>query len=149
MKTKLYSLFFLSLFFSLACISCQQKQSGDKSTETVRKVVFDDKPFARLEIYSSYNMGHFQRGENIRKSMTIEFKNTGNDTLYVNDVLPDCDCTTILSFESKVAPDATGTISISMDLSEYASGSISKGFSIISNSRSDNVRSVMLNCILD
>ena len=93
-------------------------------------------------------MGHFQRGENIRKNITIEFKNTGNDALYI-DVWPDCDCTTILGYDTIVAPDAKGTITVSMDLSEYTSGEIDKGVAIISNSRAEHVRKIMLHCILD
>lgn len=148
MKHKLFPAIILSLLFAPVFASCGQKQAEDNSA-TVQEVMFNDKPFARLEIDSAYDLGHFQRGENIKKTTEIKFLNTGNDTLYIRDVLPDCDCTEILFFDRKVAPQSTGVIRASMDLSEYVPGQVNKGFSIISNSRADNVRNVTLKCILD
>jgi len=82
----------------------------------------------------------------LKKSVVLKVNNTGTAPLYINTLMPECDCTTLEISDSVVAPKSDTRITVTMDMSEYTPGKIHKSFSIISNSVDNHVLHIGLDC---
>ena len=89
---------------------------------------------AVLEIAEEVDMGDFTEPD-YKKSVDINFRNTGTDTLHIISAVPDCDCTEVEILDSTVAPNHEGRLRASLDLSEYPIDENRKRFFVMTNNR--------------
>lgn len=99
--------------------------------------------YAQLEAPTEVDLGIFD-ADHLIKSQTIEFRNTGNDTLFVLAAMPECECTEVELLDSAIAPHALGRIRASLNLEGYPADTIRKDFGIISNNYGERVVRVTL-----
>lgn len=134
----------LCLVAASVLVSCKDKQ---ESVTRVSKVFKEDtipaRPHAKIMVPKEVDMGVFQGNEMI-KTIDVKVENAGEDTLYINYLSPECDCTEVSVVDSAVAPGAATVLHAKLDLSGYPADTISKRFSIISNSLKDHVATITL-----
>lgn len=99
------------------------------------------RPYAELQMPDNVDMGVFE-GDHTVRSITLQMANIGTDTLYVLGVQPECECTTIADLDSIVPPHVNGHVTVQLDLTDYPTDTIWKSFSIISNDRNGQVKTV-------
>ncbi len=78
---------------------------------------------------SMKDVGKVAKGEKIK--LDFEVKNQGTAELVIQEVRPSCGCT-VASFDSKVAPGASGKIHVEVDTVDFA-GPIAKTITVLSN----------------
>ena len=145
------SLIFASLALLIVLFSCGSKNATPQQQEKTHKELFEEDlansktPYARISAPKDIDMGVFD-AEHLVKSVVMKVNNTGTDTLYINTLMPECDCTTLEISDSVVAPKSDTRITVTMDISEYTPGKIHKSFSIISNSVDNHVLHIGLDC---
>lgn len=136
-KTVVFSLCLLMLIV----FSCSHVNKIEKCATAVKDSLPEH--FARLEVPATLDIGQFSEFSPLM-STTILIKNSGNDTLYVLGVVPECDCTELTLLDSIIPPCSSGRVQVKQDLSLYPADTIRKDFSIISNSYDERVRRVTL-----
>ncbi len=100
-------------------------------------------PYAELYIASEVDMGTFE-GDTVKKSVDITMINTGTDTLFVRNALPECSCTELFIRDSILLPGDSGIITATLDVNGYPSDSVRREFGILSNDRRERVKRVAL-----
>ena len=96
---------------------------------------------ARLEVVEpSRDLGVVTKGE--RLELEFEIANTGDEELELN-VRPACGCT-VVRFDERIAPGATGTIAAAIDTSRLKKGVISKSILITSNDPEEPTRRLVV-----
>ena len=83
---------------------------------------------------TSHDFGDVKAGAKV--SYTFKYKNTGTDTLKIDNIVSSCGCTVPNSFEKVVAPGASGSITVQFD-SKDKMGVVNKSLTILSNAISD------------
>ena len=78
----------------------------------------------------SFNFGDVKQGQKV--SHVFHYKNTGTDTLRIDNIVSSCGCTVPNSYERKVAPGASGSITVEFN-SENKMGVVNKTLTILSN----------------
>ena len=141
MKKKISLLAVPLLLFSLF-VACKSEQPS----KPLKTSGIENRPYAIIDIADRVDMGIFD-ADTARKERTITFTNTGNGTLYVNHVLPECDCTVVLDYDSIVEPQQKGRIVVSLDMTGYVADTIYKTVNILSNDR--DRRLVAVNLVAD
>ena len=81
----------------------------------------------------SHDFGDVKQGEKV--SYTFKYKNTGTDTLKIDNVVSSCGCTVPNSYEKVVAPGSSASITVQFD-SKDKSGVVNKSLTILSNALS-------------
>jgi len=81
----------------------------------------------------SHDFGDVIQGQKVR--YTFVYKNTGTDTLRIDNVISSCGCTVPEQYERKVAPGASGKILVEFN-SENKMGVTNKTLTILSNAKS-------------
>lgn len=115
----------------------------DGSRPVVQSSSVPSVPYADLVIAQTVDMGTFE-GDQLKKTMELTFENKGTAPLVITHAMPDCDCTEILAIDSVVAPNATGSVTVSLDLSGYPADTIRKDFGILSNDYQERATRVTL-----
>lgn len=83
---------------------------------------------------TSHDFGDVKTGAIV--SYTFKYKNTGTDTLKIDNIISSCGCTTPKEYTKVVAPGASATIMVQFD-SKDKMGVINKSLTILSNAISD------------
>lgn len=144
-------LIFASLALVIILFSCGGNSNTPQQQEKTQKELFEEDlansktPYARISAPKSIDMGIFD-AEHLKKSVVLKVNNTGTGPLYINTLMPECDCTTLEISDSVVAPKSDTRITVTMDVTEYTPGKIHKSFSIISNSVDNHVLHIGLDC---
>jgi hypothetical protein len=81
----------------------------------------------------TYDFGRAKSGDAVKHTFT--FKNTGCETLEINNVRPGCGCTTAGEWTKKVEPGGSGEIPIQVNTANF-NGPIMKNVSVDSNDKS-------------
>lgn len=125
--------------------SCKEKQEPTTRLKGVEnaEAVIAARPHPQIVVPTEVDMGTFQ-GDEMKKEVDIKVENTGNDSLYINHLSPECDCTDVSIVDSVIAPGAATLVHATLDLSGYPADTIRKRFSIISNSLKDHVATITL-----
>jgi len=76
------------------------------------------------------DLGNIYRGEVVERKVTL--KNTGNQTLVIQDVVPSCGCTGTLISQREIPAGGTGTVLLTFNSKNF-SGSVHKTVSVRSN----------------
>ena len=143
------SLIFASLALIVVLFSCKgaaSKQPVKTQKELLEEALASSNtPYARISAPKDIDMGVFD-AEHLVKSVVLKVNNTGTGPLYINTLMPECDCTTLEISDSVVAPKSDTRITVTMDVTEYTPGKIHKSFSIISNSVDNHVLHIGLDC---
>ena len=144
-------MFFASLALVIVLFSCGGSSNTSQQQEKTQKELFEEDlansktPYARISAPQSIDMGVFD-ADHLKKSVVLKVNNTGTGPLYINTLMPECDCTTLEISDSVVAPNSDTRITVTMDVTEYTPGKIHKSFSIISNSVDNHVLHIGLDC---
>ena len=136
--------FIASLAFVCFLTACGKKQHQDTAAADSATVQIPSTPYPRISAPTDIDMGVFD-ANHLQKTVVMKFNNIGTDTLYIQSVMPECDCTTLELSSDKVPPREDARVTVTLDLSEYVPGKITKQFSIISNSIDNRVLFVNLN----
>lgn len=83
---------------------------------------------------TSHDFGDVKVGEKV--SYTFKYKNTGTDTLEIDNIVSSCGCTVPNSYEKVVAPGASASVTVQFD-SKDKMGVVNKSLTILSNAISD------------
>jgi len=83
---------------------------------------------------TSHDFGDVKVGEQV--SYTFKYKNTGTDTLEIDNIVSSCGCTVPNSYEKVVAPGASASVTVQFD-SKDKMGVVNKSLTILSNAISD------------
>lgn len=143
-------LIFASLTLLIVLFACGGHQTPQQQEKT-QKELFEEElansktPYARISAPQSIDLGVFD-ATHLKKSVVLKVNNTGTAPLYINTLMPECDCTTLEISDSVVAPKSDTRITVTMDVTEYTPGKIHKSFSIISNSVDNHVLHIGLDC---
>lgn len=78
----------------------------------------------------SHDFGDVKQG--VKVTHVFRYKNTGNDTLRIDNVVSSCGCTVPNNYEKIVAPGASGSIAVEFN-SEGKMGVVNKTLTILSN----------------
>jgi len=78
----------------------------------------------------SHDFGDVKQGEKV--SHTFKYKNTGADTLKIENIVSSCGCTVPNSYEKAVAPGANASITVQFDSTDKM-GVVNKTLTILSN----------------
>ncbi len=140
-----FKFYILLLATGLFFIGCNQKR-----TSVPEPVLVSNEPptvpYAELQVAEEVFLDDLNAEES-KKSVDIPLKNTGTDTLYIRNVLPECDCTEIISFDSIIPPGEEGKLTASLDAFGYTEDTLRKEIGILSNDRRDRVKRVVLSGI--
>ncbi|ABG59915.1 DUF1573 domain-containing protein [Cytophaga hutchinsonii] len=98
------------------------------STLLIAKIVVNG-PVMTFE-KKSHDFGDVKQGGKV--THVFKYKNTGNDTLRIDNVISSCGCTVPNNYEKVVAPGASGSIAVSFN-SEGKMGVVNKTLTILSN----------------
>lgn len=79
---------------------------------------------------TEYNFGKIRKGE--KAGYNYKFKNTGKDTLRIENVRASCGCTAAMLSKSKIAPGEEGEVSTTFN-SDRFEGPITKTITVTSN----------------
>lgn len=134
------------LLFLTAVSACKNTPSAVDARETSGLQSSDSAPvakLAKLEAPEMVDMGVFDK-QHPAKTADVEISNIGEDTLYVRSVVPDCDCTKVLSVDSFIAPQAKGKIVVKVDLTKYPADTIYNIIHVLSNDPERRVFDVSL-----
>lgn len=82
----------------------------------------------------SFDFGDVKEGAMV--SHTFTYKNTGNDTLRIDNIVSSCGCTVVNSYQKTVAPGKSSSITIDFN-SAGKMGVINKTVTILSNAKSE------------
>jgi len=106
---------FLSIFFLITLLACQNKNSENtqKKTLPVKKKINGITKFEFNE--EMHNFGTLQSGEIV--VFTFVFTNTGDKELKIDDVVTDCGCVHAEFLKEPVPPGKTGLIEVEFDSS--------------------------------
>lgn len=118
MKFNISVISFIAVLLLLSCSS--------------NSVSIPKKDDAHLVIADRVDMGTFEPPL-YKKFVTIEFENTGSDTLYVMSAVAECDCTEIEILTDRVPPKSKGMLKAYLDLSEYPPVPVEKRFFLTTN----------------
>lgn len=141
-KTKLILtavLFFAALAGCKNSPSTSQGESGELQSSEMT----DIPKFAKIVAPEVVDMGIFDKEHSI-KIADVEVLNSGESTLFIRSVVPECDCTEILSVDSLVEPHEIGKIVVSLDMTKYPADTIYKTIHILSNDPECRVLNVNL-----
>jgi len=83
---------------------------------------------------TSHDFGDVKAGTKV--SYTFKYKNTGTDTLKIDNIISSCGCTVPHAYEKIVPPGASATITVHFD-SKDKMGVVNKSLTILSNAISD------------
>ena len=139
------SVFFASMTLAAIFISCGAGTRSQSASDAVAGDSIAPGPYARISAPQSIDLGVFD-ATHLKKSVVLKVNNTGTAPLYINTLMPECDCTTLEISDSVVAPKSDTRITVTMDVTEYTPGKIHKSFSIISNSVDNHVLHIGLDC---
>lgn len=78
----------------------------------------------------SFDFSDVKQGEKV--THTFHYKNTGNDTLKISNVISSCGCTVPQEYAKIVPPGASGSITVQFD-SANKMGVVNKTLTILSN----------------
>lgn len=79
---------------------------------------------------TSHDFGDVKTGEKV--SYTFKYKNTGTDTLKIDNIVSSCGCTVPKDYAKIVPPSGTATITVQFD-STGKMGVVNKSLTILSN----------------
>ena len=82
----------------------------------------------------AFDFGDVKEGAMV--SHTFTYKNTGNDTLRIDNIVSSCGCTVVNSYQKTVAPGKSSSITIDFN-SAGKMGVINKTVTILSNAKSE------------
>jgi hypothetical protein len=82
----------------------------------------------------SFDFGDVKEGQKV--SHTFTYKNTGNDTLRIDNIVSSCGCTVVNSYQKTVAPGKSSSITIDFN-SAGKMGVVNKTITILSNAKSE------------
>lgn len=77
----------------------------------------------------------------------FRFVNTGTDTLYLLNIISDCDCVQTAMSDSVFAPRQSGYVTMSVNLEGYIPSDITKRAVVISNAKNKE-EEIALQCKL-
>lgn len=141
-KTKFVIIAMLTALCLAGCRDLKRSTQDDGGGLKFIEPTENDK-FARLEVPEIVDMGIFDYETPI-KTTEIVFRNSGDEKLCINGVVPECECTRIIRVDSVVPPKGIGKIVVSLDMSKYLADTIFKAIHIISNDPDKNVFEVNL-----
>ena len=133
---------FITLLFAIILCGCNRSKSPSTNVVLVSNEP-PTVPYAELLVADEVSMGIFTV-DSMKKQVSITMENTGNDTLYIRNVLPQCDCTETVSFDSIIPAGEKGSVIVSLDLTGYPADTIRKEIGILSNDRRERVKRVEL-----
>lgn len=132
----------ISLLIGIILCGCNRSKSPSTNVVFVSNEP-PTVPYAELLVADEVAMGIFT-GDSMKRQVDVMMENTGNDTLYIRNVLPQCDCTEIVSFDSIIPAGEKGSVIVSLDLTGYPADTIRKEIGILSNDRHERVKRVEL-----
>jgi hypothetical protein len=109
------------LIISSLIFSCSHK----KQTQGA-KIVFEN---------TEFNIGKIKRGEIAECYFVIT--NTGDSTLVFNQIIPNCDCTSLTNKNAEISPGKTDTLKFVFDSSDKDVGKFESYICIITNTIPD------------
>lgn len=83
----------------------------------------------------SHDFGDVKQGQKV--SYTFHYKNSGTDTLKIDNIVSSCGCTVPNSYEKVVVPGASASITVQFD-STGKMGVVNKTLTILSNAVTGN-----------
>lgn len=83
---------------------------------------------------TSHDFGDVKTGTKV--TYTFKYKNTGTDTLKIDNIISSCGCTVPKDYEKIVLPGASGSVTVQFDSTDKM-GVINKSLTILSNAISD------------
>lgn len=110
-----------TIVFVLALLSCQAKSDDRRAGSLTTVEVYQD----------SIDIGCVHIGDTVKLSYSI--KNTGDHPLYIEDVLPSCDCITASYPSAEVIPGDTAAIVLTYEV-EGAPGFMYRTAEVVCNS---------------
>lgn len=90
-----------------------------------------EKP-AALSVDSDIDMGVVMHSDPV-KVIYLDLKNTGDKDLFVTDVRPDCDCTSVDSIHNPIKGGETQQMKVTLDLTRFFPSSVAKQVVIYTN----------------
>jgi hypothetical protein len=106
-------------------------------------IIFSTGAFAQALVKSpvmsfdekTHDFGDVKQGQKV--TYTFHYKNTGSDTLRIDNIVSSCGCTVPNSYEKIVAPGASGSITVEFN-SAGKMGVVNKTLTILSNAVPSN-----------
>ncbi|HVM50282.1 MAG TPA: DUF1573 domain-containing protein [Candidatus Acidoferrum sp.] len=123
-------IFGLALALGFAALAQQAPAPGNAAT-TAANALGPRITFAN----TLYDFGRARAGEPVKH--TYEFTNTGDATLILTNVQPQCGCTTAGQWSREVAPGMAGTIPIQFNTTSY-NGPVFKQITVVCNDKTRN-----------
>jgi len=143
----MYYKFFVYILLSVVALSGCQKQQR-VNAESADTTPVDTSPKAILHVPLRVDMGDFDY-EHLKKSVTLQLSNHGNDSLYIINAYPECDCVEVELADSVIAPLSNTHMDVSLNLEGYLPGdTIVKKIVICSNNADERYVRVALVGIL-
>lgn len=125
--------FLSALLVSALLVSCGGKASSDKNDSNNLPAVIDDgrEQHANIEFEEDFvDLGTIKHGEVL--SYTFKFKNTGNNSLLIMNIVPGCGCTSTKLSKKVLKPSEEASLEVVFD-SKGWHGSQFKSVTIVSN----------------
>ncbi|MGI6320142.1 MAG: DUF1573 domain-containing protein [Bacteroidales bacterium] len=119
--------YLLLVFFNIILLlsSCSNQQ------------VEENKNLIKFEC-ADLDLGDVKQDEIVECSFI--YRNTGDDTIYIQDVLFSCSCTSMGDFKKSLEPGATDTLKVSLDTFGKPLGSFKEEVRVIANTKPDYYR---------
>ena len=128
----------LSIFCTLALsVSCSSNDNTtDMQTDAETTAVENETPQNRPKTTMSFtdtlkDFGTKQQGEMLH--FAYEFTNTGNEPLFIEDVIPSCGCSVADYPKQAIAPGGKGEIKVEFDTDKGGLGSVQKLITVVAN----------------
>lgn len=125
--------FITALLVTTLLVSCGGRASSDKNDSNNLPAVIEDgrELHANIEFEEDFvDLGSIKHGEVL--SYTFKFKNTGNNSLLIMNIVPGCGCTSTKLSKKVLKPSEEATLEVVFD-SRGWHGSQFKSVTIVSN----------------
>ena len=112
---------YILIIISILAFSCKEKKQPQGA-----KIEFE---------YTEFNIGKIKQGETAECYFVV--RNTGDSTLIFNQIIPNCDCTSLTNNNTEIPAGKTDTLKFVLDTNGKALGKFESDIRIVTNTTPD------------